>query len=479
MNMEQWAKDWLEEQRRQGTKCLEIKVSGNNHYVYYSTTHWDKNLKKPVKTSEYLGKLDPVEGFIKSGGRNKVQSIESGNVKEYGNSMLIQESMNDLKPLLVEAFPDSWEEIYALAKVRVIDRVPLKRVEGAWDKIYNAENINPNLNPRNLSTVLKDIGSDRAGQDFVFKSLLGQSQQLVYDLSTMFSRSMSISQAEKGYNKDKIQVPQINLALLCNADNGLPTMIRSLPGSVRDIKTLYNSLSEIDIRNKILILDRGFFSEDVLQFLDGRKISYIIPTRRNSNYYKTRIHLNEHLYYRERLIRCGRRKEGNKFLYMFEDQHLMAEENNTLYQKLDEEKITKQELRESMKRSGRILFVSNLDLPEKEVFELYKKREQVEKLFDSYKTALSADRLYLQDDKAVFGHVFISFLSLYAYIKLELALKKANLNSKISPTDLLFEFSKVYHISIGEQEVITEVPNKVSDIEAKLGLSIFPIIVRS
>jgi hypothetical protein len=41
-------------------------------------------------------------------------------------------------------------------------------------------------------------------------------------------------------------------------------------------------------------------------------------------------------------------------------------------------------------------FVLNLDLPEKEVVELYKKREQVEKLFDSYKTALSADRLYLQ-----------------------------------------------------------------------------------
>jgi len=477
--MEPWAKDWLEEQRRQGTKCLEIKVSGKNHYVYYSTTHWDKNRKQSVKTSEYLGKLDPIEGFIKSGGRNRAQTVEAGNIKEYGNAMLLQESMKDLKPQLVEAFPDSWEEIYALATVRVIDRVPLKRVGSAWDKIYNAERINPNLHPKNLSTVLRDVGVNRAGQDFVFGSLLGDSQQLVYDLSSMFSRSMSISQAEKGYNKDKIQVPQINLALLCNADNGLPTMIRSLPGSVRDIKTLYNSLSEIDIVNKILILDRGFFSEDVLQFLDGKNISYIIPTRRNSNYYKTRIHLNGHLYYREQLIRCGRRKHGNKFLYMFEDQRLMAEENSTLYQKLDEEKITKQELRESMKRSGRILFVSNLDLPEKEVFELYKKREQVEKLFDSYKTALSADRLYLQDNKSVFGHVFVSFLSLYAYSKLEFALKKAELNSKISPTDLLFEFGKVYHLRLDEQEIITEVPNKILDIEARLGLSLFPIIVRS
>ena len=95
-----------------------------------------------------------------------------------------------------------------------------------------------------------------------------------------------------------------------------------------------------------------------------------------------------------------------------------------------------------MKRSGRILLVSNLNLPEKEVFELYKKREQVEKLFDAYKSALSADRLYLQENEAVFGHVFVSFLSLYAYSKLEWGSKKAELNSKISPTDLLFEFGK-------------------------------------
>src|SRR5512137_2703731 len=117
--MEPWAKEWLEDQRRQGTKCLEIKVSGKNHYVYYSTTHWDKDRKKAVKTSDYLGKLDPVEGFIKSGSRNKGQSTEVRNVKEYGNSMLLHESMKDLKPHLMAAFPDLWADIYSIAIVRV------------------------------------------------------------------------------------------------------------------------------------------------------------------------------------------------------------------------------------------------------------------------------------------------------------------------------------------------------------------------
>ena len=45
-------------------------------------------------------------------------------------------------------------------------------------------------------------------------------------------------------------------------------------------------------------------------------------------------------------------------------------------------------------------------------------RETVEKMFDTYKTVLEADKIYLQDDESVFGHVFISFLSLCIRCKL-------------------------------------------------------------
>ncbi|MCK4731051.1 MAG: hypothetical protein KAT65_01210, partial [Methanophagales archaeon] len=70
--MEQWVKEWLKEQRDQGVKCLEVKMQGKSHYVYHSTTYWDKALKKPRKTSKYLGMLDPDKGLIKSGGRHRI-----------------------------------------------------------------------------------------------------------------------------------------------------------------------------------------------------------------------------------------------------------------------------------------------------------------------------------------------------------------------------------------------------------------------
>ncbi len=105
--------------------------------------------------------------------------------------------------------------------------------------------------------MLRTVGINREAQDTVFQGILDHSEQLIYDLSTMFSRSISILQAEKGYNKDKIHLPQINLALLCSADTGFPTMIKSVPGSVRDISTLSNTIKEMDIKGKTLVLDRG------------------------------------------------------------------------------------------------------------------------------------------------------------------------------------------------------------------------------
>ena len=127
-----------------------------------------------------------------------------------------------------------------------------------------------------------------------------------------------------------------------------------------------------------------------------------------------------------------------------------------------------------MKKAGRILIQSNKEMPEKEAYELYKRRETVEKRFDTYNQRLSADRLYLQDNESVFGHVFIAFLSLFAYCKLEMLLKKTNINKKFTTIDLLFEFSKVYHINFGEDGQVMEVPKKIKEIEAKLGFKHIP-----
>jgi hypothetical protein len=66
------------------------------------------------------------------------------------------------------------------------------------------------------------------------------------------------------------------------------------------------------------------------------------------------------------------------------------------------------------------------------------------------------------------------FLALYGYCTLEAALKAAGLLHKVSPIDLLEEFSKVYIVTDGEQDVISEIPRKVAELDKLLGIDVFP-----
>jgi hypothetical protein len=46
-------------------------------------------------------------------------------------------------------------------------------------------------------------------------------------------------------------------------------------------------------------------------------------------------------------------------------------------------------------------------------------------------------------------------------------LKKAGLNRKLTPIDLLFKYGKIYHGDPGEHSMIFKVPKKVRDLEEK------------
>ena len=74
-------------------------------------------------------------------------------------------------------------------------------------------------------------------------------------------------------------------------------MVRFLPGPVRDIKSLALSVKEIGAKNKTLILDRGFYSQGSINILNEHKLSFVIPTKRNSTLYNEQITLSEHFFY--------------------------------------------------------------------------------------------------------------------------------------------------------------------------------------
>ena len=316
-----WVKVWLEEQRRAGKKCLEIKMIQNKPYVYHSTSRYDPVTKKPKKVSKYLGRLDQKYGLIRKEDRIPVQPVKNPiTIHEYGNAAIIEEELHDILPVLMNAFPTSYAEIYALVTIRVAGYVPLKRVGDLWSKVAGPNSIQPDCSPKNLSAVLHDIGLNRSSQQQVFSYLSSNSEQLIYDLSYIESYSSNITFSENACISEGIYHNHHHIALFCSRDNGMPVMIRSVPGSINDVSTLKLSLKEIDVQNKVILLDRGFISEDNFKEMLTRSIRFIIPLKRDSIHYKTRIHLTGSFSFHSKLIHCGKRSIGDFMLYRFENE---------------------------------------------------------------------------------------------------------------------------------------------------------------
>ena len=481
LTMEDWAKTWLEEQKNQGKSCLEIKYIQGKPYVYHSTTTYDKVTKKRKKVSQYMGRLTKEQGLLVKGTYRLSQNeferkipSKPKSVHEYGNAKLLALEFQELIPVLTEAFPDHWEEIVALVFTRIAGYLPLKRVKASWEKLDNSLKISPDCSPKNLSTALREIGDDKLGQDLVFKYLRQGNKHLIYDLSFIFSLSDNLSFAEWGHNAQEMELPQINIALFCGLETGLPVLLRPLPGSVKDVSTLLPSMDELSLQDAIILMDGGFVSENVVNGLLERRCSFIVPLRRNSDYYKTRIHLNTRYLFHKRLIRGGKRTIRDRRLYLFEDEDLRLEEIKAIFTRIEDGTLTSEEAKNKEKKAGRILFLSNMDKYPQEIYELYKTRDLVEKQFDVFKNEIQADILYLGDQSAVFGHLFVGFLCLYLYCKILNVIKKAKLTAEYSPKDVLLIFSKVNKISYEGFDQITEVPKKVRVLEKKLDLDLFP-----
>ncbi|WP_409340215.1 transposase [Methanospirillum stamsii] len=473
--MESWIKNWLEEKRRAGEKCLEIKMIQNKPYVYHSTSRYDPVTKKAKKISKYLGRLDQKYGLIRKEDRIlKKGSSRQISIHEYGNAAIIEEEFKSILPTLEDAFPSHYTEIYALVATRIAGYVPLKRVGDLWSKLASPNSIHPDCSPKNLSAVLHEIGLNRASQQKIFSYLSSNSEQLIYDLSFIDSYSSSITFSENAYISEGIYHNHHHIALFCSRDNGLPVMIRSVPGSVNDVSTLKLSLKEIDLKNKVLLMDRGFISEDNFQEMVARSIRFIIPLKRDSIHYKTRIHLTGSFSFHSKLIHCGKRSIGDFMLYRFENEDLALDEKKTLYSKFEKGEISREELNLGLKKVGLALFLTTVDLPEQEVYELYKSRDMVEKHFDTFKNELRADKISLRSNEALFGHIFVSFICLYIYCAILNRLKAAKLLTQISPHDLLTKFSKVYAYQVGEGTELSEVPKRVRDLSRKLNYPIFP-----
>ncbi len=231
-----------------------------------------------------------------------------------------------------------------------------------------------------------------------------------------------------------------------------PIFYRLVPGSIRDVSSLLLSMEESKVKDIILVGDKGFYSADNAKELETKKIRYILPLKRNSQFIDYsplkqagRKQFDGHFLFENRVIWHYERVLDGKRIVTFLDNFLKVEEERDFLIRVNEGKLKIEEFHENDSKFGTISIITGLDLSPQKIFELLKSRVEIEVTFDTFKNVLNADRSYMRDDSAMEGWMFVNFVALLLYYKVYGLLLSRDILSRCSPKDVILHLSRVFN----------------------------------
>ncbi|HOJ38862.1 MAG TPA: transposase [bacterium] len=463
--------------KKKGTAIHNIR---GHFYLYEIGSRWDKTLKRARKiTKGYLGKITPT-GLQEPGYKiNRPTTC-----KEYGASWFLLEENKDVIERLKTYFPSRWKEIFVSSVCRLMYQSPLKHIEFHYQESWLSEVMpDASLSKNIVGKILEEIGRDRETIVEFLKGFICGNENILIDLTHVFSFSQDMMLTEKGYNNQWDFTPQVNLLFIFSLDQKLPLFYRVLPGNIRDVSSLKATIEESGIEDVIIIGDKGFHSEENIKLLERGRLKYIIPLKRNNQLIDytlikkgTKKAFKGYFRFQKKFIwyyRCGSK---NFPVWVFLDENLRVEEEQDYLGRIEthpEEEYTINNFHKKSSSFGTISLLTNLKaVSAQKIFEYFKSRAEIEQMFDTFKNTLNADRSYMRSDYSLEGWMFINYLSLVYYHKVYRQLVKKELLSDYSVSDVLLYLSKYRKVKVSTHWLTLEVPKQTRNLIENLSLHI-------
>ena len=447
--------DWAKKYKTRG---VYIRNVGNNYYAYKTRSKWIKEEKR-TKTlpPEYLGVVTK-NGIVR---KDQVMGIRSD--YEYGNiALLYGIAEKTILPVLKEIYPYLYERIINYVILRNIQPLPMKSIRYLYEKTYLSRMSDESMTPASISGMLSSLPEERSIS--VMKRLTEKGEYVLMDSTGIFSRSENISFLEPGHNSKEIHLPQINVMMLFSSTRIMPTFIRILPGSIRDVSAMSKTIDMAGVEKCVIVADKGFFSSDNIKKLKSKHLSYIIPLRRNSSLIPEPDHFMGVFIYDGKPVKYWQQEDG---VYIYEDPILKSEEEKDYLIRINDNKKSKKQYDENEINFGKLYLLSDLNEEPERIYRLYKQREYVEYAFNVYKNDLEADRSYLRDDHMLFTYMFLNLLSLYLHFQI-----LNMIDGKYSVRDVLLILSRIKMYKMEKSDIMSEVPKKSRELVDKLGIDL-------
>ena len=486
-------------------------------YVYENVSYWDKKSKSSKQKRKCIGHIDPATGKVvpnrKKGdaakARTAKQEPESCVVLTSGVTRLLDKAVNDigLHKVLASAFPNDYSRILTCAYYLVSEGGALCHAD-KW-KNSNIVPFTDSLASQRISELLTRI-TPTMQQEFFRKWIACNKQDDYYamDITSVSSYSELIEFVRWGYNRDGDDLPQINLLMITGEKSHMPLYYRIIPGSVKDVRTLTESLKNIayiEAGQLHYVMDKGFYSEpnvDALyashkRFMIGIPFTAGFATDLVEKYRDTiRSHNNycmvgtddlyavtelmdwdghrlyAHVYYDsykaavdekkfdhtlhccyEELLSGERIKEHSGYY----DQFFFVKETPVRGIKVsfDEDAIAEYK----KNRVGWFVLAGN-DIKDKvKALEVYRAKDAVEKCFDDMKNDLDMKRIRMHTKETMDGRIFIQFISLLITTRLKQVMGEAGWFKDYDLQEIINEMKSMRKVTVkGTRQQYTTEP---------------------
>ena len=483
--------EWATQHRKPGT---ELKYIHGRYYLYGVKSQYDSVSKKAKKLSlGIIGSITQDDGLVLSPKAEMKKNINSGlsaistvYSKEYGFSFWMNKYIkNSIQPQLERAFPNHFKLILLMVYCRIAYQSPIKNIPfhlsgSCLNEMLDA----PIPTEKSISQGLREFGIMRTAMVTYMKAFVKPEDCILVDATDIACHSSKVSLAAKGYNSKMDFELQFTLLYVYSATNHSPYFFRLLPGNIREVSALKNTLEEAGITDTTFIADKGFYSENNINALEDKRLKYIIPLRRNNKqinyellkdidlkptYFK---YLKGFIFYQS----YQNENKNNSTINMYYDGKMKEQEKQDYLARIQTlpEKFTTDKYKSNLLSMGTISMLHNLEnqSPE-EIYLTYKSRAEIEQFFDCYKNTLSATATYMQNDDALQGWVFVNHIAMQIVYQIFLDLKTNKLNKKHSIADFVMHLANIKRTTINnEKNIVSEINATTKNILKALKISI-------
>jgi hypothetical protein len=268
--------------RKLKPKGTMVKNIAGYFYVYEYKSIKGSDGKRKTQMGNIIGSIKPGIGFVPNGSflcDAEISTLEFG---EYAVTLV---NSQQTLALLRECFnPEDALLIYSVSIIHFIQGFTyMKDIQSYYDMSYlSIKYPSLKLGYESLSSLYDSLGR-RQGSVIKMeeKLVFASSGQLAIDGHVIGCVSGENDLAVKGYKFRKIGEPQINLLMAYDINTGIPLLSRIYEGASTDKVSVKDLIKQVELKNMLFVIDRGFYSAENLKLFTSDGNSYIIPLGKN------------------------------------------------------------------------------------------------------------------------------------------------------------------------------------------------------